>query len=40
MLAAGSNMVAFLIQNVAIAHPKDAEGSLVANSNWSESEWS
>jgi hypothetical protein len=28
MLAAGSNVVARLIQNVAIAHPKDAEGRL------------
>jgi hypothetical protein len=28
MLAAGSNVVAFLIQNVAIAHPKDSEGRL------------
>ena len=26
MLAASSSVVAFLIQNVAIAHPKDAEG--------------
>ena len=26
MLAASSNVVAFLIQNVAIAHPKEAEG--------------
>ena len=26
MIAASSNVVAFLIQNVAIAHPKDAEG--------------
>jgi hypothetical protein len=26
MLAASSSLVAFLIQNVAIAHPKDAEG--------------
>ena len=28
MLAASSNVVAFLIQNVDIAHPKDAEGRL------------
>jgi uncharacterized BrkB/YihY/UPF0761 family membrane protein len=28
MLAAGSSVVAFLIQNVAIAHPKDAEGRI------------
>jgi hypothetical protein len=26
MLAASSNVIAFLIQNVAIAHPKEAEG--------------
>ena len=29
MLAASSNVVAFLIQNVDIAHPKDAEGRLL-----------
>jgi hypothetical protein len=28
MLTAGSNVVGFLIQNVAIAYPKDAEGRL------------
>ena len=28
MLAACSNVIAFLIQNVAIAHPKEAEGRL------------
>ena len=29
MLAASSSVVAFLIQNVAIAHPKDAEGRTI-----------
>jgi hypothetical protein len=28
MLAASSNVVAFLIQNVAIAHPREAEGKI------------
>ena len=28
MLAASSNVIAFLIQNVAIAHPREAEGGL------------
>jgi hypothetical protein len=40
MLAASSNVVAFLIQNVAIAHPKEAEVGPVVGSELSESEWS
>jgi hypothetical protein len=34
MLAASSNVVAFLIQNVAIAHPKDAEGRTGRRLRW------
>ena len=34
MLAASSNVIAFLIQNVAIAHPKEAEGRFARRLNW------
>ena len=40
MLAAGSNVVAFLIQIFSIAHPEDAEGGAGRQLRFVESEWS
>jgi hypothetical protein len=39
ILAASSSVVAFPIQNVAIAHIKEAEGKTVAGLEWLASEW-
>jgi hypothetical protein len=38
--AASANVIALLIQNVAIAHPKEPSAGLLVGSGQLESEWS